>query len=144
MELDGTFRYGKTTLDSFEIQYGGQKDTRSAAIRFEGAIGNSQKVVNSVVHEGPGWMMNGVRSANLYVENNVFWGGNQVGVGWNMVMKSDFLNNFVGWVEPRNDLEAIGMATLDVMGGALFCSLTYNTPCPNMRIKNNICAGAVQ
>lgn len=36
------------------------------------------------------------------------------------------------------------MATLDVMGGALFCSLTYNTPCPGMRIKNNICAGAVQ
>jgi hypothetical protein len=61
-----------------------------------------------------------------------------------MVMKSDFLNNFVGWVTPRNDLEAIGMATLDVMGGALFCSLTYNTPCPNMRIKNNVCAGTVQ
>jgi hypothetical protein len=46
-------------------------------------------------------------------------------------------------VDPRNDLEAIGMATLDVMGGALFCSLTYNSPCPGLRISNNIAAGTV-
>lgn len=36
------------------------------------------------------------------------------------------------------------MATLDVMGGALFCSLTYNSPCPGLKISNNICAGTVQ
>jgi hypothetical protein len=143
-ELDGTIREGRTYLDSIEIQYGGQKDTRSAAIRFENVIGFSQYVKNSVVHEGPGWMMNGLRSMNLNVDNNIFWGGNQVGVGWNMVMTSSFNNNFVGWVTPRNDLEAIGMATLDVMGGALFCSLTYPSPCPGIRITNNICAGSVQ
>jgi hypothetical protein len=45
-------------------------------------------VKNSVVHEGPGWMFNGLRSKNLNVDNNIFWGGNQVGVGWNMVMAS--------------------------------------------------------
>jgi hypothetical protein len=144
MEFDGTFREGQTYLDSVEIEYGGQKDTRSAAIRFEGAIAKKQVVINSVTHEGPGWMMNGVRSKNLKVDNNVFWGGNQVGVGWNMVMSSSFNNNFVGWIEPRKDLEAIGMATLDVMGGALFCSLTYPSPCPGIRITNNICAGSVQ
>jgi hypothetical protein len=55
MEMDGTFREGRTTLDSIEIQYGGQKDTRSAAIRFEGAIAYPQTVKNSVTHEGPGW-----------------------------------------------------------------------------------------
>lgn len=33
------------------------------------------------------------------------------------------------------------MATLDVMGGALFCSLTYPSPCPGIRISNNIVAG---
>jgi len=27
-------------------------------------------------------------SKNLNFDNNVFWGGNQVGVGWNMVMTS--------------------------------------------------------
>jgi hypothetical protein len=83
MEIDGTFREGRTVLDSIEIQYGGQKDTRMAGIRFESAIAHSQTVKNSVVHEGPGWMMNGLRSKNLNVDNNVFWGGNQVGVGWN-------------------------------------------------------------
>jgi hypothetical protein len=83
MELDGTFRNGRTNLDSVEIQYGGQKDTRSAAIRFESVIENPQSVKNSVVHEGPGWMMNGLRSKNLNIDNNIFWGGNQVGVGWN-------------------------------------------------------------
>lgn len=36
------------------------------------------------------------------------------------------------------------MATLDVMGGALFCSLTYPSPCPGIRIIDNICAGTVQ
>ena len=41
MEEDGTFREGKTILDSVEIEYGGQKDTRNAAIRFEGAIQHS-------------------------------------------------------------------------------------------------------
>lgn len=59
-------------------------------------------------------------------------------------MTSSFNNNFVGKVSPRNDLEAIGMATLDVMGGALFCSLTYPAPCPGIRITNNIAAGTVQ
>jgi len=59
-------------------------------------------------------------------------------------MHSTFENNFVGWVTPRNDLEAIGMATLDVMGGALFCSLTYDQPCPGIKIVNNIAAGTVQ
>lgn len=127
MDENGVFFEGRTNLDSVEIQYGGQKDTRSAAIRFEGSIANSQSVKNCAVHEGPGWMFNGLRSKGLNVDNNVFWGGNQVGVGWNMVMASTFNNNFVGWVEPRNDLEAIGMATLDVMGGALFCSLTYDS-----------------
>lgn len=114
-----------TELDSVEIEYGGQKDTRHAAIRFEGAITKEQKVKNCAIHEGPGWMMNALRSKNIMVDNNIFWGGNQVGVGWNSVMSSTFNNNFVGWVEPRDDLEAIGMATLDIMGGALFCSLTY-------------------
>jgi hypothetical protein len=144
MELDGTFREGRTNLNNIEIQYGGQKDTRSAAIRFESSITHSQYVKGCSVHEGPGWMMNGKLSANLNVDNNVFWGGNQVGVGWNMVMTSTFNNNFVGAVTPRTDLEAIGMATLDVMGGALFCSLTYPSPCPGIRITNNICASTVQ
>jgi hypothetical protein len=79
MELDDTveegfvWREGKTHLDSIEIQYGGQKDTRSAAIRFEGAVTNPQYVKNSVTHEGPGWMVNGVRSKSLNFDNNVFW-----------------------------------------------------------------------
>lgn len=89
-------------------------------------------------------MVNGLRSKNMRFENNVFWGGNQVGVGFNSVMSTVFTNNFVGWVTPRNDLVAIGMATLDVMGGALFCSLTYPNPCPGLRITNNIAAGTVQ
>lgn len=144
MEIDGTFREGVTNLDSVEIQYGGQKDTRSAALRFEGTIAKTHNVKNSAVHEGPGWMVNGLRSKNLNFDNNVFWGGNQVGVGFNSVMQVNFNNNFVGWVTPRNDLEAIGMATLDVMGGALFCSLTYPSPCPGLKITNNICAGSVQ
>jgi len=144
MQFDGTFLEGETYLDSIEIQYGGQKDTRHAAIRFEGALSKKQNVKNCAIHEGPGWMVNGLRSKNLNFENNVFWGGNQVGVGFNMVMSTRFHNNFVGWVTPRNDLEAIGMATLDVMGGALFCSLTYPSPCPGLTITNNIAAGTVQ
>lgn len=86
MEFDGTMREGATVLDSVEIQYGGQKDTRSAAIRFEGATANSHKVKNCAIHDGPGWMFNGLRSRNLNVDNNVFWNGNQVGVGMNNVM----------------------------------------------------------
>jgi len=100
-------------------------------------------VKNSVVHEGPGWMVNGLRSKNLLFDNNIFWGGNQVGVGFNQVMSTTFNNNFVGSVTPRTDLEAIGMATLDVMGGALFCSLSYPSQCPGLRITNNIAAGTV-
>jgi hypothetical protein len=41
MTEDGDFYEGRTILDSIEIQYGGQKDTESAAIRFEGAIAYS-------------------------------------------------------------------------------------------------------
>jgi len=143
MEEDGFLREAKTNLDSIEIIYGGQKNL-FPAIRFENVVTFSQSVKNSVVHEGPGWGMHGVRSRNLNFDNNIFWGSNQVGVAWDSVMTSSFNNNFVGWVVPRTDLEAIGMATLDVMGGALFCSLTYPASCPGIRITNNICAGAVQ
>jgi len=83
MEEDLEFREGLTNLDSVEIQYGGQKNTRSAALRFENTITNKHTVKNCAVHEGPGWMVNGVRSANMQFDNNIFWGGNQVGVGWN-------------------------------------------------------------
>lgn len=144
MEEDGTFKEGLTILDSVEIVFCGQKDTENAAIRFENALTHSHSVKNSVVHDGPGWMLHGLRSKNLNFDNNVFWGGNQVGVAVDQVMSTSFNNNFVGWVTPRTDLEAIGMATLDVMGGALFCSLRYPSPCPGLRITNNICAGAVQ
>jgi len=144
MDEEGTFFEGKSWIEGVEIQYGGQKDTRRAAVRFEGAVAKGQIFKNSVVHEGPGWAMNAIRSKGIMVDNNVFWGANQVGVGWNMVMESTFNNNFVGWVDPRTDLNAIGMATLDVMGGALFCSLEYPSACPGIRITNNICAGTVQ
>jgi hypothetical protein len=70
------FREGRTTLDSIEIQYGGQKNTRHGGIRFENCISNKQYVRNSVVHEGPGWMVNGLKSKDLNFDNNVFWGGN--------------------------------------------------------------------
>lgn len=36
------------------------------------------------------------------------------------------------------------MKTMDPMGGALFCSLTYPSQCPGIKVTNNICAGAVQ
>jgi hypothetical protein len=144
MELDGTMYEGVTDIDSLEIQYGGQKDMDHAAIRFESSVVHTHSVKNSAIHEGPGWMLYGKRSKNMNFDNNIFWGGNQVGVSMDMVMTTGFNNNFVGWVTPRNDLEAIGMATLDVMGGALFCSLTYPSPCPGLRITNNICVGAVQ
>jgi hypothetical protein len=144
MEEDGTFKEGRTNLDSVEIQFGGQKDTENAAIRFERALTHSHSVKNSVVHDGPGWMVNGVLSKNMNFDNNIFWGSSQVGVAVNQVMSTSFNNNFVGKVYPREDLEAIGMTVLDVMGGALFCSLTYPKACPGLRISNNICAGAVQ
>jgi hypothetical protein len=35
MEFNGDLREGKLTLDSVEIQFGGQKDTEKGAIRYE-------------------------------------------------------------------------------------------------------------
>jgi len=38
MDEEGTFFEGKSWIEGVEIQYGGQKDTRRAAVRFEGAV----------------------------------------------------------------------------------------------------------
>lgn len=75
-EEDDGFRSGKTVLDSIEIDYAGQKDTRNGGIRFDSCLTHKQIVRNSAVHEGPGWLFHGIRSKDMSIENNIFWGGN--------------------------------------------------------------------
>jgi hypothetical protein len=52
-------------------------------LRFEGALTHSHSFTNGAIHDGPGWIVNALRSKNIKFDNNVFWGGNQVGVGMN-------------------------------------------------------------
>lgn len=59
-------------------------------------------------------------------------------------MSTSFNNNFVGHILERPDLQAeTSEGLIDFHGGALFCSLNYPSPCPGLRITNNIVAGSI-
>jgi len=137
------FYNGKTSIDSVEIVYGGQANTRKAAIRFEKALTHSHEVINSVVRGGPGIGINADTSINMYFENNIVWDQIQFGVIFQSVVATQYHKNFVGHIVPRPELEGVGMSALDIQGGVCLCSLNYPKPCPGLSITNNIVGGSV-
>lgn len=134
-------RYGKTYMDNVEIYNCSQKDTFRAALRWDAnGLGHSS-VTNSVVHSGLAWAVNIVSSANVKLQNNVFFGFKALGIVVQTATNITIDGNIVANITDRV-LETMDMA-LDKEAGMAICS--YNEPdsCSSISVTNNIVAGTV-
>jgi hypothetical protein len=75
------FRTGTTEMDNVEIHNCSQIDTFKAAIRFESASTLHSSVTNCAIHNGYSWGAYIKSSANIHIENNIFFNFRPVGVG---------------------------------------------------------------
>jgi hypothetical protein len=94
-------------LRNVEIFNCSQIDTLKSAIRFESAATLHSEISNCSVHNGYSWAVNIMGSANVYMNNNVFFNFRPIGVG---VMKSrniTFDNNVVANIIDRTTFEAL-------------------------------------
>ena len=89
-----------------------------------------------------GWGFYALRTLNLNVENNVFFGFRPVGIAFDQVRGLTLKNNIVSHVVERTTLETAGMG-VDIFGGILACSIDYPSKCYDVSITDNIVAGAI-
>lgn len=104
IEEGGKERYGQMIMHNVEVFNCSQKDTRNAAVRFEGAVGKTSVVTGSAIHNGHGWGMFIVNSNNVLVDNNVFFSFKPIGVGMWTVNKITFSNNIVSNIMARSGI----------------------------------------
>lgn len=62
--------FGVMNMHNVEVYHCSQIDTMQAAIRFEGALGGQSVVHQSTFHDGFGWGMHIVDSANIVISEN--------------------------------------------------------------------------
>jgi len=74
IEADLTIRAGKTIMDGVEIHNCTQPNTNNAALRWENAMKGYSEVTNSAIHNGLGWAVTFIGSANVRMANNVMYG----------------------------------------------------------------------
>jgi len=116
-------------MDSVEIFNCSQIDTFKAAIRFESASTLHSSVTNSAIHNGYSWGLNVKNSANIHLENNIFFQFRPIGVGIQGSRNITFDHNVVGGVVDRTTFEA-GDQMVDKAGGVSICAyLEPDTNC---------------
>ena len=141
-EADGTYRVGSLYMDNVQVYNCSQKDTRNAAIRFEGSLGGFSRISNSVFNNGLDYGISLFQSNNVELIKNSFIGFRQVGMRIDNARNCTITGNFIGDVADR----AIQFldSTIDKMGCVAYCSLESSkvgTPCYEMIFTDNIAAG---
>lgn len=95
-------------------------------------------ITNSAIHGGLAWAIYADNSANLQIDNNVFFDFRTVGVSFSGMNNLTFAENVVGHIIKR-EWSAIGM--LDKWCGVCMCTY-FDTPCTDVHSYNNIVGGA--
>ena len=95
---DFKFRYGQMILDNIEMYNCSQIDTFKASIRFESAVTLYSSVTNSAIHNGLGWGANIKSSANIYLQNNIWFGFRPIGVSIDFSKNVTFDNNVIAHI----------------------------------------------
>ena len=141
-EASGAWRKGQIEFDNVQVYNCSQRNTYKSAIRFEGAIGGSSKVSNSVVHGSLAWSVSIYKSNNVILENSAFVGARAIGVHMDLVRNVTMDNTFTGDVLKRA-LQA-GDSFVDKEACVAVCSyMTEGSKCYDLRITNNVAAGCV-
>lgn len=97
-----------------------QIDTFKASIRFENAVSLHSSVTNSAFHNGQGWGANIKSSANILMQNNVWFGFRPVGVAIDFSKNITFDSNVISHVTERLTVEA-GNNFVDKRAGLTVC-----------------------
>jgi len=89
-------RTGQLLVDNIEMYNCSQIDTFKAAVRFEGATKKHSSVTNSTFHNGLGWGATITNSANIFMQDNLWFNFRPIGVGIDFSRNITFDNNVVG------------------------------------------------
>lgn len=127
-------------MDNVEMYNCSQIDTMKAAIRFEGVTTLSSSVSNSTFHNGLGWGASLVNSANIFMQDNIWFNFRPLGVVMDSVRNITFDNNVIAHVIARTTFEGLDKS-LDKKAGVAVCSYR-ETKCSDLSITNNLVAGA--
>jgi len=142
IEGDLTVRYGSTIMNNVEVYNCSQVNTLKAAIRFEGAAGAYSHVSNCSFHNGLGWGVNILNSANVRFEGNTVFSFKPIGVGVMTARNITIHNNIVSYIYERDlgKLETF----VDWRAGMTICGLLWDKgdKCFDISVTNNIVAGA--
>jgi len=99
-------------------------------------------VINSTFHNGYSWGMYIKSSANIHIENNVFFRFRPIGVGVLSSTNVTIDNNIVAGIVDRSTVE--GDPKMVDKGGAFsICAYFEKDVCSDIRVRNNIAAGAI-
>lgn len=143
VELEGTevkMRTGHMILDHVEVHNNSQIDTMNSAIRFENAMGGYSSVTNCTLHNGYGWGINVVSSANIYLADNIVYNFRPIGVAFNTAKNVTFHDNIVAHITERLTFTAVDNM-VDKRGAVAVCSYFEKDSCTDINVYNNIAAG---
>ena len=107
-------------LNNVEVYNCSQIDTYKAAIRFENAVKLSSSVTNSTFHNGLGWGGNIKNSANIFMQDNLWFKFRPIGIGIDFSNNITFDNNVVAHVVERTTLDAAS-SFVDTRAGLTVC-----------------------
>ena len=123
IEGDLTVRYGSTIMHNVEVYNCSQVNTMKAAIRFEGASGAYSHVSNCSFHNGLGWGVNIISSANVRFESNIVFSFKPIGLSILTARNITIHNNIVSYIYER-DLGKLEMF-VDRRAGMTICGLLF-------------------
>jgi len=143
VELEGAeikMRAGHLVLDHVEVHNNSQIDTMNSAIRFENAMTGYSSITNCTVHNGFGWGINVVNSANILFANNNIYNFRPIGVAINTGKNITMHDNIVAHITERETFTA-GDNMVDRRGLFAICSYFEGDSCTDISVYNNIAAG---
>jgi hypothetical protein len=107
-------------VDNIEMYNCSQIDTFKASIRFENAVTLHSSVTNSAFHNGFGWGANIKNSANILMQDNLWFNFRPIGVAIDFSKNITFDNNVIAHIVERTTIEA-GDGFVDKRAGLTVC-----------------------
>lgn len=129
-------------LNNVEVYNCSQMDSFKSAIRFESAVTKHSEVINSTFHNGYGWGANIKGSANIFMQDNLWFNFRPHGVVVDYSKNITLDNNVLGHFIDRTTIETTAESYVDPAGGFCICSY-LGGPCPDIKVTNNIAGGGV-
>lgn len=137
-----TMRTGSTIIDNVEIFNCSQIDTLKAAVRFESAASSYSEVTNSAIHNGYSWGLYVASSANILIKGNNFFKFRPIGLAIRASRNVTVDENVVASIVERTTLEA-DLHSVDKGGAFSICAYWEPDSCSDIKVRNNLAAGAV-